>query len=97
MQCLLVLDKENVKLPVTLLPTKPGQYPCTITLQAPNDIRVYHIECTVKLPDSVTELQFTCATHSNVVQHVPVVSATLLNSYVVDDICWTHQPLSLLL
>jgi len=63
-----------VKLPITVLQCEPGQYNCSVVLKAPNDIRVYRIECTVKHDNSEIEMEFTSPTHQNVMQEVPVVS-----------------------
>lgn len=46
----MVLDDGNIELPIKFTADKSGHYPCRIVLEAPDDIRVYQVECTVNPP-----------------------------------------------
>ena len=69
------LGKETVSFPITVIPSPPGQYSCDIIMKAPNDVRVYHVECTLKYKDVQVELEFTSPTHQTALQNVPIVSS----------------------
>ena len=69
---------ETVKIPLTIEPCEAGQYNCSLVLKASNDIRVYHIECTIRNPNSEVEMEFTAPAHQNVQQQVPIVSCFVL-------------------
>lgn len=71
------LGKETVSFPITVIPSPPGQYSCDIIMKAPNDVRVYHVECTLKYKDVQVELEFTSPTHQTVLQNVPIVSSVI--------------------
>ncbi|XP_057307230.1 cilia and flagella-associated protein 47-like isoform X2 [Hydractinia symbiolongicarpus] len=76
-------EKETVKIPLTVEPCKPGQYPCKVILKSLNDIRVYHIECTVNYAGTCIELEFSSPTHQKVLQNVPIINHS--------DIDWNFQ------
>lgn len=48
----MVLDDGNIELPIRFTAEKSGHYPCKITLETADDIRVYQVECTVSPPGS---------------------------------------------
>ena len=71
-----VMDDGVVDLPITFRASKPGHYPCTVVLQAQDDIRVYKIECTVTPHGGEAYFEFTSPVHQLITQDIPIVSAT---------------------
>ncbi|XP_074645875.1 cilia and flagella-associated protein 47-like isoform X2 [Tubulanus polymorphus] len=67
---------ETVQLPVKFMSKKPGHYKCTLSLQAPDDVRVHRIECTVVPEGSTAELEFTSPVQQSVTQEIPIVNHT---------------------
>lgn len=63
-----------VELPIQFTAKDPGHYPCQIELCAPDDVRVYKVECTVNPEGSTAELEFKAPVHQSVTQEIPIVS-----------------------
>lgn len=63
-----------VELPIQFTASEPGHYPCQIELCAPDDVRVYKVECTVNPEGSTAELDFKAPVHQSVTQEIPIVS-----------------------
>ena len=68
------LTLSSAQLPVKFKSNEPGHYPCRIVLTSLDDIRVYHIECTVAPQGSEAQLEFSAPTHQAITQDIPVVS-----------------------
>lgn len=72
-------QEATIDLPITFKATEAGHYPCQIVLTAPEDVRVYNIECTVTPEGHETELEFISPVHQAITQDIPVVNN--LNHY----------------
>ncbi|XP_070567350.1 cilia- and flagella-associated protein 47-like [Ptychodera flava] len=72
----LVLEEGAVPLAIKFVPKGSGHYPCRVTLRAPNDIRVYQIECTVNPEGTAAEIEFTAPVHQSITQEIPIVNQT---------------------
>lgn len=65
-----------VELPIQFTAKDPGHYPCQIELCAPDDVRVYKVECTVNPEGSTAELEFKAPVHQSVTQEIPIANMT---------------------
>ncbi len=68
-------DDGTMDLPISFRATEPGHYKCRVTLKSQDDVRVYHIECTVTPEGSEATIEFTAPTHQAVTQDIPIVSS----------------------
>ncbi|KAI0223616.1 Cilia- and flagella-associated protein 47 [Lamellibrachia satsuma] len=67
--------KDNfMELPITFTAHGAGQYPCNILLRSNNDVRIFHIECTVIPEGSETQIEFTSPVHQPITQDLPIVN-----------------------
>lgn len=73
------MDEGSVELPVSFKAGDPGHYPCRITLCSQDDVRVYHIECTVIPEGSEAQIEFSSPVHQPVSQNIPIVSSHKCN------------------
>ncbi|CAH1800026.1 unnamed protein product [Owenia fusiformis] len=71
-----ILDDGTVDLPMSFKAKNPGHYPCRVILRAPDDIRVYQIECTVNPEGHEAHLEFTSPVHQSVTQDIPIINET---------------------
>ncbi|XP_071954714.1 cilia- and flagella-associated protein 47-like isoform X2 [Antedon mediterranea] len=71
-----ILDEGSVRLPVKFIPKDPGHYPCQLVLRSSNDIRVYHLECTVSAEGTAAQIEFTAPVHQSITQDIPIINQT---------------------
>ena len=63
-----------MSLPVSFHAEYAGHYTCRVILKAKDDVRVYHIECTVTPEGSEAQIEFVSPVHQPVTQNIPIVS-----------------------
>ena len=69
-------DKSSCfSLPVEFRAENPGHYPCLLTVQAQDDIRVYKLECSAIPEGNQAVISFRCPVHQSTSQNIPVVGA----------------------
>ncbi len=61
-------------LPVEFCAKTAGHYPCKVILKSQDDVRVFHIECTVIPEGNEAQIEFTSPVHQPVTQNIPIVS-----------------------
>ncbi|KAK2169816.1 hypothetical protein NP493_1175g00013 [Ridgeia piscesae] len=67
-------NDDFVELPITFAGHTAGQYGCNIILRSKNDVRIFHIECTVVPEGSETQIEFTSPVHQPLTQELPIVN-----------------------